>query len=305
MAAPCRLGNINVRMLSENDGKVAPGNVCAGEIILGNPFLKASGVDVKDFLADNIERRSSIDYGTLDVEESTAKVGKLGLKLLSIDIDKPWKEIEPIRLNSMMSNDHFPLKDGDDVDYKNVEVGVQDENELRNEIDAMICRCQKHMHKDLRETLKEMFNEFKDIFRVKLGKDPPANVGPMEIELEGPTRPSKVRQRTYSTEQTSFLKRKVQQLVDTGYIARSNASKWVCAPFIVPKPGKEGFRFTVDLRPFNSQTMKNVWPMPHAHSMLPKLTGSKLWFNLDFLHGYWQFPLAANSFGCRSFHTPF
>ena len=111
MAGPCRLRNISVKIISDNDNHVVPGNACAGEIILGNPFLKASGLDVKDFLADNIERLSAIDYGNLEVEERTAKVGKLGLKLLSNDIGMAEGEIEPTKLCSMMSNDNFPIKD--------------------------------------------------------------------------------------------------------------------------------------------------------------------------------------------------
>ncbi len=281
MAGPCRLRNISVKIISDNDNHVVPGNACAGEIILGNPFLKASGLDVKDFLADNIERLSAIDYGNLEVEERTAKVGKLGLKLLSNDIGMAEGEIEPTKLCSMMSNDNFPLKDGDDIDYKDVEVGIQNDNEIQKEIDTMISRREKHLDKDSRSIMRSMVYEFKDIFRVKLGKDPPVNVEPMKIELEGPTRPIKVRQRTYSPEQTLFLKQKVKDLTDAGYIVRNNTSKWACAPLIVPKPGKEGFRFTVDLRPVNAQTKKAVWPMPHAYPMLAKLTGSKVWFNLD------------------------
>lgn len=45
--------------------------------------------------------------------------------------------------------------------------------------------------------------------------------------------------------------------------------------------------------------------MPLVDAMLVKLTGSKVWFNLDFLHGCWQFPLAQDSRDCQSFHTPF
>lgn len=44
--------------------------------------------------------------------------------------------------------------------------------------------------------------------------------------------------------------------------------------------------------------------MPHADQMLTKLTGSKVWFNLDFIHGYWKLQLAEESQECQSFHTP-
>lgn len=306
MAGPCRLRNVNVKILSDNDNHVSPGNDCAGEIILGNPFLVKSGLNVKDFLANNIDRLASIDYGIVQVEEDTAKVGKLGLKLLSNEVSLDnINQLEPSRLCSMVSNCNFPLKDGDDIDYKDVDIGVQDENELQEAINDMISRGMKHLDKDLRPTLINLVSEFKDIFRIKLGKDPPVDVEPMNIEFDGNTRPVKVRMRTYSPEQLSFLKKKIEELIEAGYISRNNSSKWACAPLVVPKPGKEGFRFTVDLRPVNSQTKKTVWPMPHADPMLAKLTGSKIWFNLDFLHGYWQFPLAEDSRECQSFHTPF
>lgn len=127
----------------------------------------------------------------------------------------------------------------------------------------------------------------------------------MNIQFEGSERPVKVRQRTYSPKQFVFLKKKVDELNRAGYIYRNNSSNWACAPLIVPKPGKEAFRFTVDLRPVNAQTKKAVWPMPISDAMLARLTGSKVCFNLDFIHGYWQFPLAADSRDCQSFHTPF
>ena len=45
--------------------------------------------------------------------------------------------------------------------------------------------------------------------------------------------------------------------------------------------------------------------MPLAEPLLARLSGSKYWFNIDFIHGYWQFPLHEDSQDCQSFHTPF
>ncbi len=45
--------------------------------------------------------------------------------------------------------------------------------------------------------------------------------------------------------------------------------------------------------------------MLHADPMLVRLTGGKIFFQLTFIHGYWQTPLAKNSQECQSFHTPF
>ncbi len=73
----------------------------------------------------------------------------------------------------------------------------------------------------------------------------------------------------------------------------------------MPKEGCEKFRFTVDLRSGNAQTIKNLWPMPHADPMLTKVTGAKTFFQLDFIHEYWQLPLAKHFQECQSFHMPF
>ncbi len=90
-----------------------------------------------------------------------------------------------------------------------------------------------------------------------------------------------------------------------GCIYRNPFSKWACAPLIVAKEGSEKFRFTAYLRLVNAQTKKNVWPMPHADPMLANLTAAKTLFQLDFIHGYWQFSLVKHSEEYQSFHTPF
>lgn len=52
VAGPCRLRNVKVKILEDQYTYVSPGNACSGEIVLGNPFLIASGLNVKDFLAN-------------------------------------------------------------------------------------------------------------------------------------------------------------------------------------------------------------------------------------------------------------
>lgn len=53
----------------------------------------------------------------------------------------------------MMANSNFPLKDGDKIDYKDVEVGAQDTKELKFAIQNMIDRAAKTLSSDLRPTL--------------------------------------------------------------------------------------------------------------------------------------------------------
>ena len=61
------------------------------------------------------------------------------------------------------------------------------------------------------------------------------------------------------------------------------------------KAWKGRFRFTVDLRTVNAQTKKTVWSIPNAEAQLSKISGSKVYFSFDFIHGYWQLPFAEDS----------
>ncbi len=83
----------------------------------------------------------------------------------------------------------------------------------------------KHFNSDKKLTLKNLIHEFRDIFLVKPEDDPPVDVEPMYIEFEGTTRPIKVRQRTYSLDQLLFLKKKIEEPIDAGYITSNSASK--------------------------------------------------------------------------------
>lgn len=302
-AGTCRLRNLKLAIIECSETILISGNSSPGEIFLGNDSLKKLGLDVEDYLAHNTHKLDNIDMGALGDEKISGTVGKIGSKLLSQAIDE---DVETINCGKMFStNKIFPLKDGDNIDYKNVNVGVQDENELDISIKKMIARGQDCLPEEMKGDQKSMVMKHKDIFRTTLRNDPPVKVPAMEIEFENEEKAVKVRQRTYSPEQTEFLKRKIKELCDCGFIKRNNSSNWACAPLFVPKTGKEGFRFTVYLRPVNAQSKKVVWPMSNADAMLSKLAGSKTWFNLDFLHGYWQFPLAENSRDCQPFHTPF
>lgn len=251
VAGPCCLRNIRAHIMPDEDTVIRPGTDCPGEVVLGNPFLVLSGLDVKDFVTKHIDKLASIDYESVNAEDTPATIGKLGSRILSQDCAS-----HDSRVSSLFIDGEYLLNDGDDIDYKDVKIGRQEEDDLYSAISEMIKRGTKNLPQNLRPILQALVSEFKDIFRTHLGADPPVDVPPMVIELEDEERPVKVRQRTYSPTQLDFLKKKVEELVDIGCVYRNNAFKWTCAPLIVPKEGKEGFRFTVDLRPINAQTKR-------------------------------------------------
>ncbi len=95
-----------------------------------------------------------------------------------------------------------------------------------------------------------MILNFKDEFRIRIGADPPVDVPPMEIKFEKEERPVNLRQSTYPGA-ARFHEQEMRRTSGSGIHIRQ--------PFlIVPKEGPEKFRFTVYLRPVNTQTKKKM-----------------------------------------------
>lgn len=55
VAGHCRLRNLRPYVITSTEKNVAEGAACAGELILGNIFLKLSGLGVRDFISNRIE----------------------------------------------------------------------------------------------------------------------------------------------------------------------------------------------------------------------------------------------------------
>ncbi len=64
-AGPCRLRIIEARIMPYEETNTVEGASCPGEIVLGNPILVHTGLNVTEFIAENIDRLSSLDYGNL------------------------------------------------------------------------------------------------------------------------------------------------------------------------------------------------------------------------------------------------
>ena len=196
--------------------------------------------------------------------------------------------------------DDDPLRD-DDAPLPGDDDAAETQRHLRDRVREAKAQGMEEEH--VRE-LDSLLQEFSDIFRTKLGADPPARVPPMDIKLKPDAKPVRVKLRRYSPPQAAFLRRKTDELLRLGLIRRNPTSQWACAPMMVPKPGPEQFRLTIDLRPVNNQTVPHNWPMPHIETAIAKLAQAKCYANIDLCHGYWQMPLAPNAQECQSFITP-
>jgi hypothetical protein len=146
------------------------------------------------------------------------------------------------------------------------------------------------MSRDGVQSLRQLVTECKDVFRLKLGADPPANVK-LVIKLRDGAEPVRMSARKYAPPQLKFMRDKIRELKELGLVYKNTEAEWASPPLILSKPGPDQYRMTVDLRVPNASTKPTAWPMLNLQYELHDLHGSEVIATLDFCQGYWQIPL--------------
>ena len=271
------------------------------EVLLSRPILQTLGFDLPKHLSVVRDQFHDTDFSNLASDSS----------IFDPQTDSP--PVEPGTLAKLlMSHSSLETAPSDThvapdssiitrTDLYGEECATETDANLAAAVDTAVA---EGLPEDDATTLRELLHEYRDIFRSRLGSDPPMKVKPMKIQLRKGAVPFRAKQRRYSPQQAAFLRDKANQLLRLGLVYRNPTSRWASAPLIVPKTNsEEKFRFTVDLRTVNAKTEKYFWPMPQLETLLSKLTGSKFFFTIDLCHGYWQIPLDPESQECQSFQT--
>jgi hypothetical protein len=85
---------------------------------------------------------------------------------------------------------YYDIPDDDPIDYHDVNVRQGSPEELADAIEDLITSAeQAGMSRDGVRSLRKLVKECKDVFRLKLGADPPANVKPLFIKLRDGAEP--------------------------------------------------------------------------------------------------------------------
>ena len=260
--------------------------------IIGRPLLDAVGCNNQEMLAAAADRNAGV-FDAADVANGPQDVAGTIASLLG-------------ERNGVF---HSAAGEDDDVDSDEqvyIDIGEDDDGEVDNELERRVKEAiRRGLSKRGGERLRKILKANLIVFRVRLGKTPPANVPPMKIDLDPSKPPVQVRARRYSGPQRAFLNKYVQQLVDMGFFVANPNAEWQAAPHIVPKPSSRAlFRMKIDLRPVNAATRKRSWPMPYLDSEMQDFRGSKCFLGLDFVSGYWQIPLHPDSQGACGVVTP-
>jgi hypothetical protein len=85
------------------------------------------------------------------------------------------------------------IPDDDPIDYHAVDVGQGSPEELADAIEGLLTSAEKAgMARDGAQSLRQLVTECKDVFRLKLGADPPTNVKPLVIKLRDGAEPVRI-----------------------------------------------------------------------------------------------------------------
>jgi hypothetical protein len=134
------------------------------------------------------------------------------------------------------------------------------------------------------QSLRQLVKECKDVFTLKLGADPPANVRPLLIKLRENAEPVRISACKYAPPQMKFLRDTIRELEELGLVYKNTGAEWASPPLILPKPDQ--YRMTIDLRVPNASTKPTAWPTPNLQYELHELHGLEVFATLDFCQGY-------------------
>jgi hypothetical protein len=105
------------------------------------------------------------------------------------------------------------IPDDDPIDYHDVGVGDESPKELANAIKCLITSAEPaDMSRDGVQSLRQLVIECKDVCRLKVGADPPANVKPLVIKLRAGAEPVRMSARKYAPTQLKFMRNKIHEL---------------------------------------------------------------------------------------------
>jgi hypothetical protein len=95
--------------------------------------------------------------------------------------------------------------DHDPIEYHDVDVGQGSPEEMADAIEGLLTSAEKAgMSRDGAQSLRQLATDCKDVFRLKIGVDPPANVKLLVIKLRDGAVPVRMSARKYAPLQLKF-----------------------------------------------------------------------------------------------------
>jgi len=158
-----------------------------------------------------------------------------------------------------------------------------------------------HLHACTPESLMDaLLAEFEDVFTAPVGLLP-EHFRDHHILLKPSSIPVVVRPYRYPALQKDELEHQCRVMEEQGLIHRSS-SPFSSSVLLVKKPDNS-WRFCVDYRELNAQTVKDKFPIPVADELFDELHGACFFSKLDLSSGYHQVRMHPDDVHKTVFHT--
>ncbi|GMF12467.1 unnamed protein product [Phytophthora lilii] len=249
-------------------------------------------VDAQLLTAAGPVRLRKLSCVVLDGDTDEFLVGDTALKSLGINVDK---------LLEQLAAKVEPEHDEDDIAEDDI-LGMTSPDEITECIDSMLTNAvDAGFPKEQVAALSDIVKQEVNLWRTKLGADPPAKLDPLRVVLMENTTPYRTKPRQYSATKTKFLSEYGKQLERFGLVVRNNQSRWACAAIPIRKKGPvEEFRCATDYRPTNKRTIPIAGAMPNLLVVIAKVKGACFFATFDLFKGFWQLLLHPD---CREFFS--
>ena len=156
---------------------------------------------------------------------------------------------------------------------------------------------ENHLHADQFQQLRELLDEYSDIFT-----ELPGNTDLINHEIKvGDSKPVRSKPYPVPFATRGAMQVEVDKMLSLDIIEPSNSP--YCSPMLLVKKADGSYRPVIDFRRLNQITVFDAEPIPSPEDIFCKLTDSKYFSKLDFCCGYWQIPLAESDKEKTAFAT--
>lgn len=162
---------------------------------------------------------------------------------------------------------------------------TEQNKKLRPDLMEMLKKMANHLTRKQKREAHTLLYEYTNLFAKSDSDLGSTDIVRHKIDT-GTNRPVKIPPSRVPTHLTKEIYKHLDDMLERGVIEPSN-SPWP-APVVLVKKKDSSFRFCIDYRKLNSNTIKDAYPLPRIAESLDKLSGSSWFSALDLCSGYWQ-----------------